>query len=106
MDGMFVDVKPDYLGDPKLVHVQLPATGIPCLQALVVHTREQGIGLMFCAVENRMRHLLARYLSDARGRRSKGSSQKLYRAGPVPCAGTQRALKHLVERNASTWRLH
>ena len=62
---MFVEFQSDNLDDPTLVHVQLPAAvGIPSLEALVVHTCEHGVGLMFCAVENRERHLLARYLTE------------------------------------------
>jgi PilZ domain len=75
MDGMFVELQPDKQRVPRLVHVQLPAAaGIPRLRALVVHTCEQGIGLMFCAVENRDRHLLARYLTE---------TDKRHRAGVI-----------------------
>jgi len=65
MDGMFVEFQPANLSAQKLVHVQLPAAaGVSRLEALIVHSCEQGVGLMFCAVENRDRHLLARYLAE------------------------------------------
>lgn len=72
MDGMFVDVQADTLSNPKLVHVKLPAAaGVPRLEALVVHTCEQGVGLVFEAVDNQDRRLLARYLSES----GRGSGQ-------------------------------
>lgn len=65
MDGMFVEAPPDSLGVAKQVHVQLPtAAGVRRLKALVVHSCELGVGLMFCAIENKDRHLLARYLTE------------------------------------------
>jgi len=65
MDGMFVGASLDNLGTAELFHVQLPAAaGIHRLKALVVHSCEQGVGLMFCAIENKDRHLLARYLTE------------------------------------------
>lgn len=65
MDGVFVECKPDNLNAPALVHVQLPAAvGISSLEALVVHTCEHGVGLMFCEVDNRDRHLLASFLTE------------------------------------------
>lgn len=65
MDGMFVGDPPDSLYATKLVYVQLPlAAGLRPLKALVVHSSEQGVGLMFCAIQNKDRHLLARYLTE------------------------------------------
>ena len=65
MDGMFVEAAPDRLDAAKLVWVQFPAdVGLRCLKAMVVHSSEQGVGLMFCAFENEERHLLARFLSE------------------------------------------
>jgi PilZ domain len=66
MDGLFVEAPPDSLSAAKQVHIKLPAAvGIPRLEALVIHAGERGVGLMFCAVENQDRHLLARYLAES-----------------------------------------
>ena len=63
--GMFVEIAPASLGDLKILHVQLPtAVGIRRQEAFVVHACEQGVGLMFCAIENEDRHRLARHLAE------------------------------------------
>lgn len=69
MDGMFVELQSTDPELPRLLDVQLPAAlGIPGLEALVVRTCEQGVGLMFGEVDNRKRQLLARYLSESDGK--------------------------------------
>jgi hypothetical protein len=67
LDGMFIEAAPDSLTVARLVHVQLPAVvGVPCLKAIVIHSCERGVGLMFCALGNEERRLLAGYLSEGR----------------------------------------
>lgn len=70
LDGMFVEIAPASLSAQKLVHIQLPtAVGIARQEALVLHACAQGVGLMFCAIDNEDRHQLARYLTEVNQQR-------------------------------------